>query len=250
MTCLNRLRTRQQLATTALAAVGFLIAASILLAPFSSNCPTTLLDEDPARKNESKLHNTLCGKLLPDYSFKETRTVFGGFDNVTGADCFIVPNIIHFVRFNKSEYSFVDYVVMMAAMRNHRPDWFYIHTNVPSFTGKYWKKLTDDPDIAKRIQIKRIELPSEVFGQKLNAAWRLQHGSDVARLQIMMRYGGIYLDSDVFVIRNLDKYRKYEIAINWDENQFLGNQVIIANKAARFLRPWFDTYRVYRSDKW
>ena len=51
----------------------------------------------------------------------------------------------------------------------------------------------------------------------------------------MMQYGGIYLDNDVFVIRSLDKYRKYEIAMNWDENQFLARPVIIANKDARFL---------------
>ena len=26
----------------------------------------------------------------------------------------------------------------------------------------------------------------------------------------MMKYGGIYLDNDVYVIKNLDKYRKFE----------------------------------------
>ena len=54
---------------------------------------------------------------------------FQGFNNETGADRFIVPNIIHFIRFNQPEYSFIDYVVMKAAMRNHRPDYFYIHTD-------------------------------------------------------------------------------------------------------------------------
>ena len=45
--------------------------------------------------------------------------------------------------------------------------------------------------------------------------------------RVIMQYGGIYLDNDVFVIQSLDKYRKFEIAMNWDENQFLGNQVSI-----------------------
>jgi len=54
---------------------------------------------------------------------------FQGFNNETGADRFIVPNIIHFIRFNQREYSFIDYVVIKAAMRNHRPDYFYIHTD-------------------------------------------------------------------------------------------------------------------------
>jgi hypothetical protein len=48
----------------------------------------------------------------------------------------------------------------------------------------------------------------------------------------------------------LDKYRKFEFVINWDENQFMGTQVIIAHKDARFLPLWLESYRDYRSDKW
>ena len=69
---------------------------------------------------------------------------FNGFDNVTGADRFIVPNIIHFIRFKQEGYSFIDYVVIKAAMRNQRPDYFYIHTDVPgpgNFTGRYCRSL-------------------------------------------------------------------------------------------------------------
>ena len=66
----------------------------------------------------------------------------------------------------------------------------------------------------------------------------------------MMKYGGIYLDNDVYVIQNLDKYRKFEIAINWDEGQFLGSQVIVANRKARFLALWLDSYREYHPELW
>jgi len=40
-----------------------------------------------------------------------------------------------------------------------------------------------------------------------------------------MKYGGIYLDNDVYVVQNLNKYRKFELVIGWDEGQFLGSQV-------------------------
>ena len=65
-----------------------------------------------------------------------------------------------------------------------------------------------------------------------------------------MKHGGIYLDNDSFIIRSLDKYRKYEFVINLNENQFMGNQVMIAHKNARFLALWLDSYRFYRSDLW
>jgi len=137
---------------------------------------------------------------------KVTEESFPGYDNVTGADHFIVPNIIHFVRFNKTEYSFVDYICLKAAFRNHRPDYFYIHTDVgDKYHGKYWEWIQNDPELKARVVLLYLDLPSEVFGQKLSDGWRFHHGSDVARIRIMMKYGGIYLDNDVFVIKNLDK---------------------------------------------
>ena len=96
---------------------------------------------------------------------------FEGFNNVVGADRFIVPNIIHFIRLNLTEYSFIDYVVIKAAMRNHRPDNFYIHTDVPGpgqFTGRYWNLIQNDHELWSRIQLLHLEAPSEIFGQNLN----------------------------------------------------------------------------------
>ena len=93
---------------------------------------------------------------------------FEGFNNVTGADRFIVPNIIHFIRFNLTEYSFIDYVVIKAAMRNHRPDYFYIHTDVPgpgNFTGRYWNLIQKDPELWSRIRLLTIKVDEQIFGQ-------------------------------------------------------------------------------------
>ena len=175
---------------------------------------------------------------------------FDGFNNETGADEFIVPNVIHYIRFNKTSFSFVDYVCIRSAWINHRPETIYFHTNVDKFSGVYWDRMVQDAEFFQRIKVVPIKLPSEVFGQPLSTGWRLFHGSDVARIRMMTQYGGIYLDNDIYVVRNLDKYRKFEIAMGWDENQFLGSQVIIAHKEARFLDLWLDTYREYHADKW
>ena len=99
---------------------------------------------------------------------------FEGFNYVTGADRFIVPNIIHFIRFKQEEYSLIDYVVIKAAMRNHRPDYFYIHTDVPgpgNFTGRYWSLIKEDYELWSRIRLLHLDLPEEIFGQKLNSGW-------------------------------------------------------------------------------
>ena len=191
-------------------------------------------------------------RLVVEYTVVEDKGEFEGFNNVTGAEHFIVPNIIHFIRFNNFELKFIDYLVLLAAMRNHRPDKFYIHTNVKDvqYTGKYWDWVRRDEELWTRIKVLYLEAPAEIFGLKLSEGWRFHHGSDIGRIRVLMKHGGIYLDNDSFIIRSLDKYRKYEFTINWDENQFMGTQVIIAHKDARFLALWLDSYRFYRSDLW
>lgn len=183
---------------------------------------------------------------------EQDRALFEGFDNVTGSNAFIVPNVVHYIRFNKNSFSFVDYVCVRSAYVNQRPERIVFHTNVgvDNFTGAYWNRIREEADFYSRIVVLPAEVPTEIFGQRLSDGWRLFHGSDIARIRIMMEHGGIYLDSDVYVVQNLDKYRKFEIAMGWDEGQFLGSQVIIAHKNARFLPLWLDTYREYHPELW
>lgn len=66
------------------------------------------------------------------------------------------------------------------------------------------------------------------------------------RLLVLMNYGGIFFDNDVYVVNSLDKYRKYELTVSWDgDNEGLGVQVLIANRNARLLKAHYDKYRYY-----
>lgn len=165
---------------------------------------------------------------------------FDGFNNETGANSLIVPNIIHFIRFNLTEYSFVDYLCLRAAFLRQRPDFVYIHTDVPEpekggYRGKYWDMIKKDKKLMSSIRFLPIQLATEIFGQPLSKDWQVYHGSDLARIRTMMKYGGIYLDNDVLVLQNLDKYRRFEISMNWDEGDSLGSQVI------NFVHSFFPT---------
>ncbi|KAH6940408.1 hypothetical protein HPB50_027558 [Hyalomma asiaticum] len=67
---------------------------------------------------------------------------------------------------------------------------------------------------------------------------------------VLRKYGGIYLDSDSYVVKSLDKYRRYETAIGWPPGQYIGSQVIVAHKKSEFLRLYYESYRKYRPDLW
>lgn len=186
--------------------------------------------------------------VFPSNSSK--KHVFEGFNNESGYREYIVPNIIHYVRFDQPSFTFVEYICVQSAYLKQRPDAIYFHTNLKTFKGKYWRQMMNQTDFVNRIKLVSVSVPSEIFGQKLNQGWRRYHGSDVTRIRLLQKYGGIYLDNDVYVVNNLDKYRYFEMAIAWDEGQFLGNQVIVAHKNARFLPLWLETYRQYDGSRW
>lgn len=176
--------------------------------------------------------------------------LFEGFNNETGTENgeYLVPNIIHFLRFEENNFTFVDAVCVLSAFKNHRPDKILFHTDFDSFVGPYWEKVKNTPGIV--YEFRKVIIPDTIFGQNFSKVFHVWHASDVTRIKILMEYGGIFLDNDVYVVQNLNKFRKFEMALGWDDNECMGTQVIIANKNARFLRLWLDSYRQYYPDEW
>lgn len=71
-----------------------------------------------------------------------------GFDNVSGvfssatsSPVLLVPNIVHFLRMGQPEFTFLEYVCVLAAWRQQRPDWVMFHTDLADFRGEYWLRL-------------------------------------------------------------------------------------------------------------
>lgn len=48
--------------------------------------------------------------------------------------------------------------------------------------------------------------PEFIFGQKISHVF---HQGDVAKLEILLEHGGIYLDYDVIVVNSLNPLRQY-----------------------------------------
>ncbi|XP_033609284.1 uncharacterized protein LOC117282702 isoform X1 [Cryptotermes secundus] len=174
-------------------------------------------------------------------------SIFVGFNNETGTinGEYIIPNIVHFIFFGERHISYVAAVCVLAAFKNQHPDKIMFHTDVDEFRGPHWEKLKNTPGLI--IEIQKLEMPTEIFGQNLSHVW---HAGDIARIKILMKYGGIFLDNDSYVVRSLDCFRKYEMALGRDENNYIGTQVLIAHKEARFLRLWLETYREYYPNLW
>uniref|UniRef100_A0A0A9ZGS2 tRNA-dihydrouridine(47) synthase [NAD(P)(+)] n=1 Tax=Lygus hesperus TaxID=30085 RepID=A0A0A9ZGS2_LYGHE len=154
---------------------------------------------------------------------------FEGFDNISGTPdgCFIVPNVVHFVRFGKPEFSFEEAVCVIAAAKNQKPEAIYFHMDIPKFQGKYWDVIQSSPFI-KEVKIVYKRWKCHTMGNSI--------------MIILMKYGGIYLGNQTYVIRPLDEFRRFEMALGWELNGNVSSQIIVANRNARFLREWSSTH--------
>ena len=116
--------------------------------------------------------------LISDGSYLKSED-FEGFNNETGVDHFIAPNIIHYIRLNTISWKFVEYVCLRSAYLHQQPDYIFIHTNAKAFKGKYWKWIENDSELRSRIVLVETQLPTQVFGQEFNPFFKIHHASDV-----------------------------------------------------------------------
>lgn len=76
--------------------------------------------------------------------------------------------------------------------------------------------------------------------------------SDVARLYIIYKYGGIYLDTDVEVIGRFDDLLKYSVWFNWETERFINTGLGFASeKGNNIIKSLLEDYvdkKFYRSD--
>jgi len=165
------------------------------------------------------------------------------YDNITGFPYMIVPNIVHLIIFRKQQLDFTEMVNIQSVHRNQSPDRILIHCDCSDLRGPYWEIVRN----LSGLELRYLREPRSVFGRSLSSVY---HAADVARLYVLRQYGGIFVDSDVYLVRSLDSFRKFEFTIGWPIGESIGNQVLIANKQSRFLKLWLESYRHYRPFLW
>lgn len=203
------------------------------------------------RFNNSPLRYLVCSA---EYWAEELDNGFEGFDNVTGIvhGPLIVPNYVHFLRYGEKlrKVSFMDAACILAAFKNQKPDKIMFHTNFQHFEGKYWKRLLQIPKFNETIEFHYIEPVESIFNQKLHVWYKLWHSSDILRIDILRRYGGIFIDNDVYLVQNMDRFRRFEMAVEIPDIKSIGTMTLVAHKDARFLRLWLNSYKQYYGHLW
>lgn len=174
-------------------------------------------------------------------------------DNVTGWQHNIVPNIVHYVLFGQLKISYVHMLSIFSVLRIQQPEIIFIHCDCHKMDNddENWVRILKFVNETNQvtIHINEIVKPTEIYGKKIGPYPNF-HAGDITRYRTLRKYGGIYLDNDVFVCQSLNVFRKFEFTLGWEEGQFMGNQVLIGNRNARFLKFILESYKEYYPDEW
>lgn len=67
--------------------------------------------------------------------------------------------------------------------------------------------------------------------------------SDYVRLYVLLKYGGIYLDTDVEVVQNFDKLLNNKCFLGFEDKELISTAVIGAEKDSDLIKIWLETYK-------
>ena len=130
----------------------------------------------------------------------------------------MIPKIIHYCWFGGKEKP-EDVLKMIASWKKHCPD----------YEIKEWNETNFD------IHLNRYT--EEAYQQK---KWAFV--SDVARLWALVHEGGIYMDTDVEVIRPLDKLLANKAFIGFEGTQWIGTNLMGTEPHNAFLQAFLEDY--------
>ncbi len=129
-----------------------------------------------------------------------------------------IPKIIHYVWFGKGEKSKLTHSCI-ESWKKHLPDYEIIEWNEDNF------------------DVNMMQYTKEAYDKKKYA-----YVSDVVRLYVLYQYGGIYLDTDVEVIKTFNSLLSYKSFMGFESNQQLSTAIIGTQKNVFWLKELLELY--------
>ena len=150
----------------------------------------------------------------------------------------MIPNNLHYVHLSHSgrPWRLHHYLSVKSA---------YIRGGFDSITiwvdsipeGKWWE-LTE-----KMVNIQQVVPPTEIFGKPITQE---AHKSDVIRLQVLIQYGGVYVDTDTIFVKSFKDLLNNKVVLgqqNVNGSEGLCPAVILSEPNSVFLTNWLMGFK-------
>ena len=106
---------------------------------------------------------------------------------------------------------------------------------------KTWKKHLKDYKIIEWTE-SNFDISSHPFVKKAYEAKKWAYVSDYIRMYAIYNYGGIYLDTDVLVLENFDKFLNNKVFVGFERENYPFTAVFGAEKKNKFIKKLLDYY--------
>lgn len=106
---------------------------------------------------------------------------------------------------------------------------------------KTWKKHLKDYKIIEWNE-SNFDISSHPFVKKAYEAKKWAYVSDYIRMYAIYNYGGIYLDTDVLVLENFDKFLNNKVFVGFERENYPFTAVFGAKKKNKFIKKLLDYY--------
>jgi hypothetical protein len=144
-------------------------------------------------------------------------------------------------------YSIIQYLAVRAAYELHishgdnfEHNFIYIYNDIEPENNEWWEKTKEYATVI------HITPPKYINGKHIPHP---QHIADIMRICIIHEFGGMYIDADLLLIKNvselvkpLDKYVFSNIIMCKETDNKIWNGLIIAKPYNSFLRRWIREY--------
>lgn len=158
-----------------------------------------------------------------------------------------IPKIIHFIYFGYTDFTFIHYYAIKTAY-DYNPNYIINLYNYKIPENNIWFTLTK-----QYINLIHTEPPESIYGHTLNT---YAHKADIIRLEKLIKYGGFYLDIDVWTLKSFDTLLNINesciMGYQAENSQFTGlcNAVIGAKPESPFLKIWLENYKSFDNTEW
>ena len=127
----------------------------------------------------------------------------------------LVPNIGHMIWIGGGQMDYVFFLSLLSMLYVVKVDVVYIHGDKPP-TGPNWKRVCELEHIRSRVKLVSRDPPSKVY-QGVIEPWYRALMSDIIRVDLMIKYGGVYTDTDAIWAKPLShEERGYDAVATYD----------------------------------
>jgi hypothetical protein len=155
----------------------------------------------------------------------------------------MIPNIVHYISLGSRPFSFLNFLSVLSVHQFVSPRFIYVHGDgLPS--GYWWNRTLHT---VPRIYFVPRQRTLRVQGYKV--PW-IEHSSDLLRLQTIYDNGGIYLDTDILVLKPFTPLLQQETVLGRETSYGLGSGIILARPRAPFVCMWRHVFSTYMPWPW